>query len=82
MTTDLNSGGSLGPPHIAHEAAPTHQETARPQEPLSWYRSQRTFWKEHNTEPGPSLPGASLTSADPLLLPGEDAWCVNDADAL
>lgn len=33
-------------------------------------------------EPVPVLPGASLTSADPLLLSGEDSWCVDDADAL
>lgn len=33
-------------------------------------------------EPEPTIPGASLTSADPLLLPGEDSWRVDDADAL
>lgn len=30
----------------------------------------------------PTLPATSLTSADPLLFPGEDPWRVDDADAL
>ena len=50
--------------------------------PLSNYGSKRTYQKEHSMDPDPTLPGTSLTSADPLLLPGEDPWCVDDADAL
>lgn len=44
------------------------------------------MWKPENipesTEPEPTLQGALLTSADPLLLPREDPGRVDDTDAL
>lgn len=72
----MSPGHCLGPSHTAHRAAPANQGTARPWRPHSCYGSERTGREEQSTEP------ADHTSADPLLFPREDAWRVDDADAL